>query len=297
MLRIVSGLDAALIWLPTTTLSPGGNSLMKKLLALICVLVFGASAAMAETSIRVDGSTTVLPAMQKIVEAYMKANPGVSITVSGGGSGNGIKAIIDGATNVAMSSREIAPKEMDQAKEKGHVVKPLEIAMDAIVPIVNPANPVKNLTAEQLQGIYSGKIKNWKEVGGEDKEIVVISRDTSSGTYEAWQELIMKGQKVAPSALLQASSGAVLQVVSKNKAAIAYDGIAYVNNSVKGLTVNGVAGGEKTVADKTYPVARPLFIIVPEKLDATVQAFVNYIMDPANGQKIIKEVGYFPVKK
>lgn len=270
---------------------------MKKLLALICVLVFGASAAMAETSIRVDGSTTVLPAMQKIVEAYMKANPGVSITVSGGGSGNGIKAIIDGATNVAMSSREIAPKEMDQAKEKGHVVKPLEIAMDAIVPIVNPANPVKNLTAEQLQGIYSGKIKNWKEVGGEDKEIVVISRDTSSGTYEAWQELIMKGQKVAPSALLQASSGAVLQVVSKNKAAIAYDGIAYVNNSVKGLTVNGVAGGEKTVADKTYPVARPLFIIVPEKLDATVQAFVNYIMDPANGQKIIKEVGYFPVKK
>ena len=270
---------------------------MKKLLALVCVLLFGASAAMAETSIRVDGSTTVLPAMQKIVEAYMKANPGVNITVSGGGSGNGIKAIIDGSTNVAMSSREMKPKEFDAAKEKGHAVKPIEIAMDALAPIVNPANPVANLTTEQLQGIYSGKIKNWKDVGGEDKEIVVISRDTSSGTYEAWQELVMKDQKVAPSALLQASSGAVLQVVGKNKYAIAYDGYAYVNNTVKALTVNGVAGNEKSVADKSYPVSRALFIIVPEALDAPVQKFVDFIMDAANGQKIIKEVGYFPVKK
>ncbi|WP_243362186.1 PstS family phosphate ABC transporter substrate-binding protein [Fundidesulfovibrio terrae] len=270
---------------------------MKKINVFLFALMLMAGLAHADTSIRVDGSTTVLPAMQKIVEAYMKANAGVNITVSGGGSGNGIKAIIDGTTNVAMSSREITEKELATAKEKGHPVKPMEIAMDAIVPIVNPANPVTNLTAEQLQGIYAGKIKNWKEVGGEDKEIVIISRDSSSGTYEAWNELIMKGQRVTPAALLQASSGAVLQVVSKNKAAIAYDGIAYVNNSVKGLQVNGVTGGEKSVADKTYPVARPLFIIVPEKLDAPVQKFVDYIMDAANGQKIIKEVGYFPVKK
>lgn len=272
---------------------------MKRLLslALSLALCFAATSAFAETSIRVDGSTTVLPAMQKIVEAYMKANPGVNITVSGGGSGNGIKAIIDGATDIAMSSREMKQKEIDTAKEKGNVVKPLEIAMDAIVPIINPANPVNNLTTEQLQGIFSGKIKNWKEVGGDDKEIVVISRDSSSGTYEAWNELIMKGQKVAPSALLQASSGAVLQVVGKNKYAIAYDGFAYVNKSVKGVSVNGVAGGEKSVADKSYPVARPLFIIVPAKMSEPAQKFVNYIMDPAHGQKIIKEVGYFPIKK
>ena len=107
----------------------------------------------------------------------------------------------------------------------------------------------------------------------------------------------MKDQKVTPAALLQASSGAVLQVVSKNKYAIAYDGYAYVNNTVKALKVNGVQGGEKTVADKTYPVSRALFIIVPEKPSADVQKFVDYIMAPANGQKIIGEVGYFPVKK
>jgi len=270
---------------------------MKKISALIVALLMVAGLAHAETNIRVDGSTTVLPAMQKIVEAYMKANPGVNITVSGGGSGNGIKAIIDGTTNVAMSSREMAEKEMAAAKEKGNAVKPMIIAMDALAPIVNPANPVTGLTAEQLQGIYSGKIKNWKEVGGEDKEIVVISRDTSSGTYEAWNELIMKGQKVTPAALLQASSGAVLQVVGKNKYAIAYDGYAYVNNTVKAVPVNGIAGSEKTVADKSYPVSRPLFIIVPEKTTPEVMKFVDYIMAPASGQKIIGEVGYFPVKK
>jgi len=270
---------------------------MKKIAAFLFALLLAASTAMADTSIRVDGSTTVLPAMQKMVEAYMKATPGVNITVSGGGSGNGIKAIIDGTTNIAMSSREMKDKEFAAAKEKGNVVKPVEIAMDAIAPIVNPANPVTNLTKEQLASIFSGKVRNWKEVGGEDKEIVVISRDTSSGTYEAWQELIMGKEKVFPGALLQASSGAVLQVVGKNKAAIAYDGYAYVNNTVKALKVNGIQGGEKTVADKTYPVARPLFIIVPEKTTPEVQKFVDFIMDAKGGQKIISEVGYFPVKK
>jgi len=165
------------------------------------------------------------------------------------------------------------------------------------VPIVHPSNPVNDLTSAQLQAMFSGKVKNWKEVGGEDKEIVLISRDTSSGTYEAWQELIMKDQKVSPAALLQASSGAVLQVVGKNKFAIAYDGIAYVNNTVKALKVNGVPGGEKSVADKTFAVARPLYIIVPEKMNPEVAKFVEFIMNPVGGQKIIGEVGYFPVKK
>jgi phosphate transport system substrate-binding protein len=270
---------------------------MKKIAMFLFAMLLMAGMAHADTSIRVDGSTTVLPAMQKIVEAYMKANPGVNITVSGGGSGNGIKAAIDGTTDVCMNSRPVEEKELASAKEKGRVLKPMEIAWDAIVPIVNPANPVSNLTSEQLQGIYSGAIKNWKEVGGEDKEIVVISRDTSSGTYEAWQTLILKDKKVTPAALLQASSGAVMEVVSKNKAAIAYDGIAYVTKAVKGLTVNGIMGGEKTVLDKTYPVARPLFITVPDKLSEPVQKFVEYIMNPAEGQKIIGEVGYFPVKK
>jgi len=271
--------------------------MFKKIFTVLSGTLLVASLAHADANIRVDGSTTVLPAMQKMVEAYMKANPGVSITVSGTGSGNGIKAIIDGTTTIAMASRPMEPKELDAAKAKGRPVTPVVIAKDAIMPIVNPANPVKDLSAAQLQGIFSGKITNWKDVGGVDKQIVVISRDTSSGTYEAWDTLIMKGEKVSPAALLQASSGAVLQVVSKNKAAIAYDGIAYVNNSVRGLSVNGVMGGAATVADQTYPLARPLFIIVPNTIDPATQKFVDFIMSPADGQRIIGEVGYFPVKK
>lgn len=270
---------------------------MKKLLALVCILVFGASAAMAETKIRIDGSTTVLPIMQKMVEAYMKANPGVSITVSGGGSGNGVKAIIDGTTDLAMSSREMKDKEIATAKEKNRDPKPLAIAIDALVPIVHPANPVKNLTIAQLRDIYAGKIKNWKDVGGDDKEIVVISRDTSSGTYEAWQELIMGDAKVFPGALLQASSGAVLQVISKNKFAIGYDGYGYVNPTVKVVAVEGVMGSPETASSKAYKVARPLFIITSGAPAGDVGKFVEFIMDPAKGQKIVSESGAVPVKK
>ena len=266
-------------------------------LALALALCFAATSAFAESNIRVDGSTTVLPIMQKLVEAYMKANPGVNITVSGGGSGNGIKAIIDGTTDIAMSSREMKEKEIETAKEKGRTPNPIVIGIDAIVPIVHPANPVTDLKSEQLRDIFAGKITNWKDVGGEDKQIVVISRDTSSGTYEAWQELIMKDAKVFPGALLQASSGAVLQVLGKNKFAIGYDGFGYLNNTVKGLKVNGIPGNMETAASKTYPVARPLFIVVNAKPSADVAKFVDFIMDPAKGQKIVGESGAVPVKK
>ena len=122
--------------------------------------------------------------------------------------------------------------------------------MDALAPIVNPANPVTNLTAEQLQGIYSGKIKNWKEVGGDDKSIVVVSRDSSSGTFEVWNEMVLKGARVRPDAQLQASNGAVAQAVAGNKYALGYVGIGYLNPKVKALTVGGVAANAETAKSK-----------------------------------------------
>ncbi|MBF0481492.1 MAG: PstS family phosphate ABC transporter substrate-binding protein [Desulfovibrionaceae bacterium] len=271
---------------------------MKKLALITAVLVLAlALPAMAETEIKIDGSTTVLPIMQKMVEAYMKENPAIKMTVSGGGSGNGIKAILDGTTDLAMSSRKMEEKELDMAKEKGAPAMPMAIAIDALVPIVNPANPVANLTIEQLRGIYTGKITNWKEVGGEDKQIVVISRDTSSGTYEAWSELVLNKEKVFPGALLQASSGAVKEVVSKNKFAIAYDGYGYVDKSVKAVSVNGIAGNPDTASNGTYPVSRNLFVITRGAPQGELAKFVDYIMNPAKGQKIVGENGAMPVKK
>jgi len=170
--------------------------MLKILAAALAVLsLIGAASVFAAENLVVNGSTTVLPIGQATAEAFMKRNPNVNISISGGGSGNGIKALIDKTTQVAMSSREMKKEEIELAKSKG--VNPLEhkVAIDALTPVVHPTNPVANLTIEQLSLIYQGKIRNWKEVGGKDMQIVVISRDTSSGTYESWQEKSFTGRR------------------------------------------------------------------------------------------------------
>jgi phosphate transport system substrate-binding protein len=244
------------------------------------------------TAIRIDGSTTVLPIAQKVAEAYMKEHPEVTITVSGGGSGNGIKAIIDGTTDIADSSRFIKDKEVSEAVGKGAYPVPFSVAYDCIVPVVHPSNTVKNLTLAQLKDIYSGKVNNWKEVGGPDMEIVVISRDTSSGTYEVWEEKVMQKDKVSPAALLQASSGAVTQAVSSNKRAIGYIGIGYVDKSVKALTVNDIVGNEETTLNGSFPISRPLFMFTRGWPNGEVLNFINYMLHPQKGQKYVKEAGF-----
>lgn len=246
-------------------------------------------------SIKIDGSTTVLPIAQKVTEAYMKEFPDVSISVSGGGSGNGIKALIDGTADIADSSRFIKDEEVKLAVEKGAYPVPFAIAHDCIVPVVHPANSASNLTLDQLKAIYMGKIRNWKEVGGPDAEIVVISRDTSSGTYEVWEEKVMKKERVYPGALLQASNGAIAQVVSKNKNALGYLGIGYVDKNVKTLTVNGIAGNEETTLNGTFPVARPLFMFTRGWPTGEALKFINYVLNPQKGQKFVKEAGFVPL--
>lgn len=270
---------------------------MKRIVLLVfsLMLAFGATGALAAETVNVNGSTTVLPIMQKMVEAFMKKKPGVSITVSGGGSGNGIKALLDGSTDIAMASREMKASENKLAQEKKLEPKPLAIAIDAIIPIVHPANQVAKLTKAELRAIYAGTVKNWKEVGGEDKGIVVISRDSSSGTYEAWNELIMGGEKVTPRALLSASSGAMLQTVAKNRHAIGYDSYGYLNKTVKAVSVDGVQGSPETAANGTYPVSRKLWIITAGEPKGAAAEFVAFIMGP-EGQKIVSQSGAVPVK-
>ena len=158
------------------------------MLSLVCILLWGGNVASAGQTIVIKGSTTVLPVTQAAAEAYMKLHPGVNISLSGGGSGEGIKALIDRSTDIATSSRDIKKEEIKLARSRGANPVAHRVAIDAIVPIVHPTNPVKNLTAEQLSLIYQGKITNWREVGGKDLKIVVISRDSSSGTYETWGE-------------------------------------------------------------------------------------------------------------
>ena len=270
--------------------------MLKIFMAALAVLsLIAATSALAAESIVVNGSTTVLPIGQATAEAYMKKTPDVNISISGGGSGNGIKALIDKTAQIAMSSREMKKEEIELAKSRN--VNPVEhkVAIDALTPVVHPSNPVANLTIEQLSLIYQGKIKNWKEVGGKDLQIVVISRDTSSGTYESWQEKILHKEKVTPRAQLQASSGAVVQAVSKNRYAIGYIGIGYVNKSVKALTVNGIVANDTNALKGTYPIARPLYMYTDGEPKGSAASYLNFVKGP-EGQKIVKKEGFVPIK-
>ena len=269
--------------------------MVRKLLAvgMIC-LIFCASQAVAAEKIVIKGSTTVLPVAQAALEAYMKAHPGVNISLSGGGSGDGIKALIDKSTDIANSSREIKDKEITLAKEKG--VNPVAhtIAIDALTPIVHPKNKVNGLTIDQLSQIYQGKITNWKEVGGDDLTIIAVSRDSSSGTFESWGHLVLNNAKVTPKAQLQASSGAVVQAVSKNRYAIGYVGIGYIDKAVKGLTVNGIPALAKTALSKEYPVARPLYMYTSGQPTGEAANFIKFVLSPA-GQKLVVKEGFVPI--
>ena len=267
----------------------------KALVIVLLLVSFAAVPPVWAGNVVIKGSTTVLPIAQKVSEAYMKENPDVRISISGDGSGNGIKALIDGMTDIADSSRFIKDKEVKQAVENGQYPVPFAVAYDCIVPVVHPSNPATDISMDQLKAVYQGQIKNWKELGGPDKKVTVISRDTSSGTYEVWEKIVMRKERVYPGALLQASNGAVVQAVSKNKNAIGYIGIGYINESVKPLTVNGVTGSAETTLNGKFPISRPLFMFTRGWPTGDTLKFINYVLHPGKGQKLVGAAGYVPL--
>jgi len=267
----------------------------KALVIALLLVSFAAVPHVWAGNVVIKGSTTVLPIAQKVAEAYMKDNPEVRISISGGGSGNGIRALIDGMTDIADSSRFIKDKEVKQAVKNGEYPVPFAVAYDCIVPVVHPSNSVENISMDQLKAVYQGQIKNWKEMGGPDLKIAVISRDTSSGTYEVWEKIVMRKERVYPGALLQASNGAVAQAVSKNKNAIGYIGIGYVNENVKVLTVNGVEGTAETTLNGKFPISRPLYMFTRGWPTGDTLNFINYVLHPDKGQKLVGSAGYVPL--
>jgi phosphate transport system substrate-binding protein len=274
-----------------------GEKIMRKSLTFLlsALTVFIMASLSYGEDLRIDGSTTVLPIAQKAAEVFMKKNPNVKVFVSGSGSGTGIKALIDGTTNIATSSREAKDKEIADGEEKGVTLVAHRIALDGIIPIVHPSMKIGNITMEQLRGIYNGKIKTWKELGGPDRPIAVVSRDTSSGTYEVWEEKILKGDRVRPDALLVASNGQAVQTVSQNRYALGYIGIGYVDNSIKVLKVNDKTASSKSVRDGSWPIARPLFLYANSKPSGVAAKFIDFILSK-DGQKIVNEVKYVSIK-
>lgn len=268
---------------------------------LVALLVLSSNLSLAQ-KIVIKGSDTVLPLSQKEAEQYMKINKGVNISVVGGGSGVGIAALIDGNTNIAMSSRPIKMDEKIKLQDAGRTYKEVKIAFDALSIIVNPSNKVSQLTREQIEGIFTGKIKNWKEIGGDDLKIVAYARETSSGTYEFFKEHLLNRKNYAATCLNMPASGAVIQSVSQTKGAIGYVGLAYVDKEVKTIGVSVDKGKtyvkptKETAKNKTYPVVRPLFFYYPVKTEALVKPFIEYILSAA-GQKTVDQIGYITLDK
>ena len=269
-------------------------SMIKKTVLAIVAFSLMSGVTFAGSSIVIKGSTTVLPVAQGTLEAFMKKNPQVQMSLSGGGSGEGIKALIDKTTDIATSSREIKKEEITLAQTKG--IKPVAhvVAHDAIIPVVHPKNKVGNLSIDQLSQIYQGKITNWKEVGGEDLKIVVISRDSSSGTFESWDHFVMKKAKVTPRAQMLASNGVIVTAIAKNRYAIGYLGIGYINKSVKPLQVNGVTASVQTALSKEYPLSRELYMYTDGDAKGDVAKYLGFVKS-AEGQKIVVKEGFVPL--
>jgi phosphate transport system substrate-binding protein len=266
---------------------------------LVLALALYTSAGFAQ---KLKGSDTVLPLAQKEAENYMKTNAAAKVIVTGGGSGVGLAALVDGTTDIAMASRKIKLSEKMKLQDAGKAVKEVIIAYDALAVVVNPSNSVGQLTREQLEDIFTGKVKNWKEVGGTDMQIVVYSRETSSGTYEFFKEHVMNNKNYAPTVLSMPATGSIIQSISQTKGAIGYVGLAYIEKDVKAVKVSYDKGKTftgpslATAKDKTYPVIRPLYYYYISSIEKAVKPFVDYTLS-AEGQKTVETIGYVPLAK
>lgn len=266
----------------------------RNLLIALSLLSISASAQ------RIKGSDTVLPVAQQTAERFMNQHPDTRVTVTGGGTGVGISALLDNTTDIAMASRPIKFSEKMKIKSAGEDVAEIVVAYDALAVVAHPSNPVKQLTRQQLEDIFRGKITNWKQVGGDDRKIVVYSRETSSGTYEFFKESVLKNKNYMASSLSMPATGAIIQSVSQTKGAIGYVGLAYVSPRVKTLSVSYdgkhyTAPTVENATNKTYPIVRPLYYYYNVKKKAEIDPLVQYILSP-DGQDIIKKSGYIPVK-
>lgn len=274
---------------------------MKKTIATTMTLIalaaaaFTSAPAMAEKNIVIDGSTTVGP-IAKAFADYYKENTGIGATISESGSGNGVKSLINGACDIANMSRFMKDSEFKTCVEKGILPVAHVVAFDGLAVVVNPANKVGALTMAQLADIYTGKIRNWKELGGDDAEIVVISRDTNSGTYETFNELVLRKNPVVKGAEYVGSNGQAKTRVASTKNAIAYVGLGFADDSVKTLSVDGILPSPKTIVSGKYPIARPLFMFTNKypKMGTPVYDFVTLHLSE-EGREIVRDLGYIPV--
>lgn len=244
------------------------------------------------STVTVSGSTTVQPLAEKLAEAFMTENTGVRIDVQGGGSSVGVKAAGEGTSDIGMASREVKESELAEFPN----LKIFVIARDGIAIVSHPDVTVSDLTVEQVRDIFSGKITNWKDLGGVDQNIIVVSREEGSGTRGAFEEMVMgKDALIAATAILQPSNGSIRTTVSTTPFSIGYLSFGYLDNTVKSISVGGVAPTEPNAAKGSYPIVRPLNMLTNGEPMGAVKSFLDFILSDA-GQKLVVEDGYISVK-
>jgi phosphate transport system substrate-binding protein len=284
--------------------------MFKKWLIVLAMFIFATStfAAKAKNSIQIKGSDTMVNLGQAWAEKYMEKNPTDFVAVTGGGSGTGLSSLISGTCDIAMSSRNIKDKEISLAKQKGINPYEIKVALDGLAVVVNPRNPVSKLTVDQLALIFTGKITNWKELGGEDKKIVILSREVNSGTHVYFKEYVLrKGdpnsrEEFAPDALLLPSSSGIADEVAGNSATIGYYGMGYICAKQKAVLVAKDQNSEyiaptiENVVSGKYPISRPLFLYANGEPHGLVKKFIDFVLSK-EGQDIVLVTDFVPINK
>ena len=261
------------------------------------------------TSITDVGSDTLVNLALAWAEAYNVINPEISVSVTGGGSGTGLAALINGTVDIANASRQIKTEEIANAQKRGFNPEEFVVAQDAIAVVVHPSNPINQLTLEQISAIYSGKIRNWSELGGENRPIVRLSRETNSGTHVYFLETVLRlgdsknKTMFSPDTLLMQSSEGIIVEVSQNPNAIGYDGLGYVTSDMKVLAIGTSIDGPyirpsvSTVNDGTYPIARDLYMYTPGEPTGAVKDYLDWIRTSPEAQSIVAKLGFVPIQR
>lgn len=267
---------------------------------LLALVLFAGFSFISVNKVTIKGSDTMVILSQKWAEVYMKKKPGAVIQVTGGGSGVGLAALVNGSTDIANSSRPIKSSEVKKLKDKyGSVGIEIPCAKDGLSVYLNKANPVSTLTIKQIGDIFAGKITNWKQVGGVDASIKLYGRESSSGTFEFFKDNVVKTD-LSPKCQTLPGTAAIVNAVKKDKFSIGYGGAAYAEG-VKDCAVkkdaksSAVLPTAATIKNNTYPISRYLYMYLKSKPTGEVKAFVDWVLSPA-GQSLISEVGYYPLK-
>jgi phosphate transport system substrate-binding protein len=246
------------------------------------------------TAIKVTGSTTVLPVAQQAAEKYMATHAAADIQVTGGGSSVGVQAAGEKTAEIGMSSRDVKADELKKYPDL--IITP--VGKDGVAIIVNPVNTVPALTVEQIKNIYNGNVTNWKQVGGPDMTIVVVGRDSASGTREFFTSSVMGGTNTVPTMLEKNSNGAVKQTISQTPGAVGYVGLGFIDDTVKAVQINTNSGAIEPTVDNVlqgkYPLSRSLYLITNGQPTGLARDYIAYILSP-EGQTLMKEEGFVPL--